>query len=136
MTERELMEKVSPGFVRWLMRYAPGYELLEDADWVGFMLIEVNGVPVFDLLNHMAFRLLLHRAVDNWNISPENRVYLIENGTRYAGVYTPDGEEPYAKYLCCDYAPDTLTNKECVLLHCLMDVYSEVCAIAPVGEPV
>ena len=133
MTERELIEKVTPGFIRWLMRYAPDYELIQDADRAGFMLIEVEGVPVFDLLRHMAFPLLLCRAVDGWNISPENRIYLIENGTRYVGVYTSDGEEPYAKYLCCDYAPDALTIKECALLHCLIDVYSEICATAPVA---
>lgn len=136
MTERELMEKVTPGFVRWLMRYAPGFSLIEDADRVGFMLIEVNGVPVFDLLAHMAFPLLLRRVVDGWNISPDNRIYHIEDGVRCAGVFTPDGEEPYARYMCYDYRADTLTNKECALLHRMMDVYSEVCATAPIGEPV
>ena len=133
MTERELMEKVSPGFVRWLMRYAPGFSLIEDADRVGFMLIEYNGSPVFGLLNHMAFPLLLYRVMDYWNLSPQNRIYHIENGATYIGVFTPEAEEPYARYIGWDYKPDTLTSKECALLHCLMDVYSEVCAGAPVA---
>jgi hypothetical protein len=136
MTERELMEKVTPGFVRWLLHYAPGFELTEDADRVGFMLIECEGSPVFDLLNTPLFPLLLHRTATGWNTSPENRVYLIKKGDRAVGVYTADSESPYARYMCYDYRADALTDKECALLHCLIEVYSEVCATAPVGEPV
>jgi hypothetical protein len=133
MTERELMEKVTPGFVRWLMRYAPGFSLIEDADRVGFMLIECFGAPLFDLLNSPLFPLLLCRAAVGWNTSPDNRIYHIERGDLYVGVCTADSDDPYARYMCYDYRADTLTEKECALLHCLMDVYSEVCAGAPVA---
>lgn len=133
MTERELMEKVTLGFIRWLIRFAPGFELIEDADRVGFMLIECEGSPVFDLLNTPLFPLLLHRAATGWNLSPSNRVFHIEKWDRYIGVYTPEGVEPYARYMCCDYRTDALTDKECALLHCMIEVYSEVCANAPVA---
>ena len=126
MTERELMDKVTPGFVRWLIRYAPGFELIEDADRVGFMLVEWLGVPIFDLLNTPDFPLMLYRACYGWNIAPGNRVYHIEVGTRYMGVYTADSDTPYARYMCYDYRADALTDKECALLHCMMDIYSEV----------
>ena len=126
------MEKVTPGFIRWLIRYAPGFELTEDADRVGFMLIECEGSPVFDLLNTPLFPLLLHRAATGWNLSPSNRVFHIEKGDRYIGVYTPEGVEPYARYMCYDYRADALTDKECALLHCMIEVYPEVCANSPV----
>lgn len=127
------MEKVTPGFIRWLLHYAPGFGLIEDADRVGFMLIECNGSVIFDLLNTTEFSVLLNRASVGWNRSPENRVYHLEKGDWFVGVCTADSEVPYARYMCYDYRADALTDKECALLHCLIEVYSEVCANAPVA---
>ena len=136
MTERELLEKVTPGFIRWLVDNSTGFELVEDADRVGFMLIEHNGVPVFDLLNSPDFKDLLRVSRIFFNLAGKGAIVI---GHRYYENTESDfaGFRPDGCLVCCtmyyydDYTGDRLTSGECALLHCMMDVYEELCATAP-----
>ena len=137
MTERELLEKVTPAFIRWLIANSVCFELVEDADRVGFMLIEHNGQPVFDLLNSPDFKDLLKVARLYFNLKGEGTIVL---GQRYFENTESGfaGYRPKDCHVCCtmyyygDYTGDSLTSGERALLHCLMDVYEELCATAPV----
>ena len=131
MTERELMEKVTPGFIRWLMHYAPMFQLIHDADRLGLMVFEYQGFTVIGFKpGYIA--ILIAEAYENMNNSPDGRYYIIQNNGNFGVSHVKKGR-PYTRYNYSDYTGVTLRPWRCALLHCLMDVYSEVCAIAPIG---
>ena len=67
-----------------------------------------------------AYPLLIHRAVEGWNKNQDIEIY-IETSALYISLYQ-DGV--YRKRIS-DYKPQSLTQAECAMLDCMLDIFKE-----------
>lgn len=114
ITEKELKDRCTPEIIKKMIELAEGFES------TGYYSIDYNGVVYrSDAIEFMrdVFPLLIHRAVEGWN----------KRNINVAGVYFLAGyienHKNNNKFHFQDYQSTNLTQAECAMLHCLLDIY-------------
>ena len=115
ITEHELKDKCTPDIIKRMVELAEGFEYQGDNE------IFYNSLRVDR--NIFLFPLLIHRAVEGWNMT--NDIHSkIDIG--YNGVFVCfDIDDIQKDYLIENYQPESLTQSECAILHCLLDVFKQ-----------
>ena len=117
--EQELKDKCTPEFIKWMCEYAEGFELFYDE---GLQIIDLNDDEFYIedntfLNNFSQFPLLIYRAVEGWN-NNESTPFIIE-------VFSHMVRYNEKLFRVKNYQPESLTQAECAMLHCLLDIFSE-----------
>ena len=108
ITEQQLKDKITPEFIKWCCEYAKGYDYIDE-----YIFRYNNDSFAF-------FPLLLHRTVEGWNKKQEWLENSILINKSFVDIHNKKG------YKINNYQPSTLTPCECVILHCLLDIFEEV----------
>ena len=101
----ELME-----FIKKLCEFAEGF------GYIDYVLSQSSDLEQARF-NNIIFPLLIHRAVEGWNKKylDKNQIILYGNILSFSeGILTYNG-----------YQPESLTQSECAMLHCLLDVFKQ-----------
>lgn len=123
-TEQELKDQCTPEFIKWMCELAEGFKIypnrilgqIESVSGALFTL-EYNNI----LNDSSVFPLLIHRAVEGWNKKYEESINI------YKDCVTHDFY-PVSHYLRYDfenYQPQSLTQAECAMLHCMLNIFKE-----------
>ncbi len=116
MTEQELKDRCTPEFIKWMCEYAEGFSYNGNKEFIylGY------SYPI----NSGAFPLLIHRAVEGWNKKNHtadrrfDKHIRIEQARLFEFV-----DEMASVYEFINYQPESLTQAECAMLRCLLDIY-------------
>ena len=129
ITEQQLKADCTPELIKKMVELAEGFEV--DTDGVFYNgIILPNGTEVdFDIQHELLFSLLIHRAVEGWNIIISNSPYCNAIDINCEAViyrtknnlHDMMGAEE-REYLFKNYSPSSLTHAECAMLHCLQEV--------------
>ena len=110
ITEQELKEQCTPDFIKWMCEHAEGF------GYIDYVLSQSSDLEQVRF-NNIIFPLLIHRAVEGWNKKylDKNQIILYGNILSFSeGILTYNG-----------YQPESLTQSECAMLHCLLDVFKQ-----------
>ena len=122
--EQELKNKCTPEFTKWMCEYAEGFELFYDE---GLIIIDLNDDEFYiednNFLNDFSqLPLLIHRAIEGWNKKyPQHTILVYSNGLECWS----DSDNPPMSLDFKDYESNNLTQAECAMLHCLLDVFKQ-----------
>lgn len=121
ITEQELKDRCTPEFIKWMCEYAEGF-------------IKNLNLNVYDVKKYLQnikkdndiFALLVHRTIDGWNKKHfdaiESIFYEYDEISYGLNKYPmPD----FFKFKIKDYESNNLTQAECAMLHCLLDVFKK-----------
>jgi len=128
-TEQELKDKCTPEFIKWMCELAEGFELnYEGSDKRSFIIKrEPNYHEFYDWLwTWHSFPLLIHRAVEGIN---KTNIVDIPVHTQFCGSFFRNNEGMNIMkemYVYKDYQPRSLTQAECAMLHCMLDIFKEI----------
>lgn len=113
-TEQSLKNQCTPEFIKWMCEFAEGFEykFFEDfknrSDWS-------------EVIHTVLLPLLIHRAVEGVE------KHFISISYWKIRFQTDDGRNAVIKeYLIENYQPQSLTQAECAMLHCLIDIFEDV----------
>lgn len=120
-TEQEIKAMCVPDIIKKMVDLAEGFEYTEKGN---IFMYEMNFTPDENksdfILNRIAFPLLIHRAVEGFN-KKHNPKKIIDISANNAISYA----ENSLKYWSQAYQPENLTQLECALLHCLIEILKE-----------
>ena len=116
ITEQELKEKCTPEDIKWMVELAEGFEYKNDHVWFGLWYAHINDIKYEQLL----FSLLIHRAVEGWNKTNDLKIRIFDEE-----IHTKKRLDHFAIgfYQFKNYQSQSLTQAECAMLHCLLDVF-------------
>ena len=130
-TEKELKQRCTPEIIKRMVELAEGFEFIQDSKGdINLCHIKApDGFKTYfgsikDKEYTLNFSTLIHRAVEGWNKKD------IEYQIRIDGdeVYIPMWEqgESSCKFFkkSSDYQKESLTQLECAMLDCLLDIFS------------
>jgi hypothetical protein len=123
--EQELKNKCTQEFIKWMCKMAEGFEFIQDKTWSGGYYITTkeenyykwsyNSLDSDDII----LPLLIHRAVEGWNKITRNKYIIITDTFLYTTSNLHQGDE---RYNYNNYQPQSLTQCECAMLHCLLEI--------------
>ena len=121
ITEQELKDKCTPEFIKWMCELAEGFEWRNENNVIWTHVpsdIIMVGSKYFS--NDSYFPLLIHRAVEGCNNFIADFLIYIKCSCvdRYKN-------SEYVIYCFENYQSQTLTQAECAMLHCLLDIFKE-----------
>lgn len=124
-TEQELKDQCTPEFIKWMCELAEGFKIypnrilgqIESVSGALFTL-EYNNI----LNDSSVFPLLIHRAVEGWNKITRNKYIIITDTFLYTTSNLHRGDE---RYNYNNYQPQSLTQAECAMLHCMLDIFKK-----------
>lgn len=131
-TEQEIKSRVTLEIMKKMVELAEGFEFINSNYPViktpnrksqhggAFWLEEL-------LEDTLSFSTLIHRAVEGWNKKEDERKIIIYNGTVNISkdLYYDDSSFDI-EYHAQQYQTENLTQLECALLDCLMDILGEI----------
>ena len=111
--EQELKNKCTPEFTKWMCEYAEGF------GYIDYVLSQSSDLEQVRF-NNIIFPLLIHRAVEGCNNFIDDFLIYIKCSCvdRYKN-------SEYVIYCFENYQSQTLTQAECAMLHCLLDIFKE-----------
>ena len=117
ITEQELKDKCTPDIIKRMVELAEGFSNYEYNHSLNRAIFDSI---YHDVLDIRIFPLLVHRAVEGWNMT--NDIHSkIDIG--YNGVFVCfDIDDIQKDYLIENYQPLSLTHAECAMLDCLIDI--------------
>ena len=118
ITEQELKEKCTPEFIKWMCEYAEGFEFFNIGNCAGYRF---ELYKPCDNDPNVYFPLLIHRAVEGWLKIHDQRFIDIKH-KEIQLVHIAYG---HVFYEFKNYQPQSLTQAECAMLHCLLDIFKE-----------
>ena len=135
ITENQLKQDCTPELIKKMVELAEGFDIKfilcfddnsESRNRLVFSDNITDGVEIYDSL---FFPLLIHRAVEGWNIIISNSPYCNAIDINCEAViyrtknnlHDMMGAEE-KEYLFKNYSPSSLTHAECAMLHCLQEV--------------
>lgn len=131
ITEQELKDRCTPDAIKWMVELAEGFELVdkkrtEFSKCIYEYHIIFNDHLVWNIyeIQHgvLAFSTLIRRAVDGWNkINPESPINIYKSCIEQ--IY--DSEKYPDLYQFKNYQKENLTQSECAMLDCLLDIFEE-----------
>ena len=109
ITEQEL--KCTPEFTKWMCEHAEGF------GYIDYVLSQSSDLEQVRF-NNIIFPLLIHRAVEGWNkeCDPDYSIDLRNSWIDY-GI----GND----YSFSNYQSINLTQAECAMLDCLLEIFAE-----------
>ena len=118
-TEQELKDKCTPDIIKRMVELAGFIIKFETDEIVAFT--SKNLEHKWYIIDHpLAFSTLIHRAVEGWNKKyPQHTVLVYSNGLECWS----DSDNPPTSLDFKDYKSNNLTQSECAILHCLLDVF-------------
>ena len=126
-TEQEFKNKCTPEIIKWMVELAEGFEWREDIEFENnfyFSHKDYEWIWIGNI-DTVQFPLLIHRAVEGWN-KKESISFSI--GTIIYPLLLErilDSEEYHIEYKFDNYQPQSLTQAECAMLDCLIDIFEE-----------
>jgi hypothetical protein len=109
-TESEIKARVTPEIIKKMVEPAEGFNTYVDE--------YTQKIIDYDIL----FSLLIHRAVEGWNkLDNESVIVILDDSLMFSKL----GEDEVYYYLK-NYQTKNLTQLECALLDCLVDVLEEI----------
>ena len=118
ITEKELKDKCTTEFIKWMVELAEGFEYKNDHVWFGLWYAHINDIKYEQLL----FSLLIHRAVEGFNKNQVDEQLII--GQNKIIIWHFDMIH-FKDWIFDNYQPQSLTQAECAMLHCLLDVFKK-----------
>lgn len=113
--EQELKNKCTPEFTKWMCKHAEGF------GYIDYVLSQSSDLEQVRF-NNIIFPLLIHRAVEGWNKKyPQHTILVYSNGLECWS----DSDNPPTSLDFKDYKSNNLTQAECAMLHCLLDIFKE-----------
>jgi hypothetical protein len=120
-TEQELKDQCTPEFIKWMCELAEGFEYKEETEHdVDYFIFKQK--KYFTSVPEL-FPLLIHRAVEGWNKITRNKYIIITDTFLYTTSNLHQGDE---RYNYNNYQPQSLTQCECAMLHCLLDIFKRI----------
>jgi len=128
-TEQEIKSMVTPEIIKKMVEMAEGFEYNERTLRTGTYVLEILFDEYFFYLsglfekeNKLLFLTLVRRAAEGWNkkCGFNNGIILYPELLEY---YIGDNNECFTLHFK-NYQPESLTNLELALLHCLIEVLS------------
>jgi hypothetical protein len=118
-TESEIKARVTPNIIKKIVELAEGFEITDER-YINFgrditcPQMHINTWPLFPLL--------IHRAVEGWNkLHNESVIVILDDSLMFSKL----GKDEVYYYLK-NYQTKNLTQLECALLDCLVDVLEEI----------
>ena len=108
--EQELKNKCTSEFMKRICEYAEGF------GYIDYVLSQSSDLEQVRF-NNIIFPLLIHRAVEGWNKKHNNQECIVIHEFSLFHNRIP--------ILFKDYQPQNLTQAECAILHCLLDVFKQ-----------
>jgi len=122
-TEQQLKDDCTPDDIKCMVELAEGFEWSESihfGDISSSIKYSKNGEATVLATSWILFPLLIHRAVEGWNKKFEDKnIWIGHKGIGYIQYYNPKD------YEFKNYQPQSLTQAECAMLHCLLDIFKE-----------
>ena len=110
--EQELKNKCTPEFTKWICEHAEGF------GYIDYVLSQSSDLEQVRF-NNIIFPLLIHRAIEGWNKKREWLENSIIINKSFVDVHNGKG------YKIKSYSCVNLTQSECAMLHCLLDVFKQ-----------
>lgn len=117
ITEQELKQRCTPEIIKKMCELAEGFEF-SDNMFFSFLQIKYNGINL-QYQDVLMFPLLIYRAVEGWNKKYSNDNDFIFIGDDYIHYSKNLGDKFYELK---NYQPNILTNAECAMFNCLLEV--------------
>jgi hypothetical protein len=124
-TEQELKDQVTPEFIKWCCEYAKGFGYLD-------YILSQSSILEQERFNNIIFPFLLYRAVEGWNKKEENilKEIIVYNNSVKLIEYKEAREGGFDLFAIVmkkfeNYQPQSLTQAECAILHCLLDIFQK-----------
>jgi hypothetical protein len=128
ITEQQLKDRCTPDDIKRMVELAEGFEYLQTGSKdISLHYIKTpDGFKSYfgsikDYEYTLNFSTLIHRAVEGWNFTynkiafyPDQLVKNWNDGMINVCIYSYD-----------DYQPQSLTQTECAILDCLLDIFEE-----------
>lgn len=121
-TEQKLKDQCTPEFIKWMCELAEGFEWRNENNVIWIHVpsdIIMVGSKYFS--NDSYFPLLIHRAVEGWLKIHDQRFIDIKH-KEIQLVHIAYG---HVFYEFKDYQPQSLTQAECAMLHCMLNIFKE-----------
>jgi len=127
-TEQELKSQCTPDIIKKMVELAEGFglftnRLLGNIQSPNGALFTLDYNKIKD--DPVVFPLLIHRVVEGWNNKQKDETCIII-GENYNVVWWESDLKISKSYDYKDYQPENLTQLECALLHCLIEILKEV----------
>lgn len=120
-TEQQLKDGCTPDMIKWMCELADGFEIIGD---VKIYFNNVYSGSIKNIIcNDIALPLLIHRAVEGWN--KKTLPSLFGFVALKSGSVLRLCEFNIIDYKLSDYEPQSLTQSECAMLHCMQDIFKE-----------
>jgi hypothetical protein len=112
-TESEVKSRVTPEIIKEMCELAEGFEYTSD----DYAIYNNTYDADTDILP-----ILIHRAVEGWNkLDNESVIVILDDSLMFSKL---EKDEVY--YYSKNYQTKNLTQLECALLDCLVDVLEEI----------
>jgi len=127
-TEKELKAQCILDIIKKMVELAEGFKYIIQENGLNKIVFDSETIyPVMDLMPKWFFPILIHRSVEGWN--KKNPHILIHIDYVHDRVWFIRGkisklEEHSFDFI--NYQPEKLTQLECALLHCLIEILKEV----------
>ena len=126
ITEKELKDRCTPEFIKLICELAEGFEYNDKKIEIETPTKNHSSTSLKTLCDqfilHLSdFPLLIHRAVEGWNKKQNDRKLYIEINNN--AVWKMYNYEFIKCYMIINYQSENLTQCECALLHCLLDIF-------------
>lgn len=121
-TEQKLKNQCTPEFIKWMCKLAEGFEWRNENNVIWIHVpsdIIMVGSKYFS--NDSYFPLLIHRAVEGWLKIHDQRFIDIKH-KEIQLVHIAYG---HVFYEFKNYQPQSLTQAECAMLNCMLDIFKE-----------
>jgi len=125
ITEKELKERCTPEFIKWMCNLAEGFEFIDNGissnNW---FTVKFNSITIGHCIsniyeNTLAFSTFIHRAIEELNKKTCSFLRLIM--PYEDGIAAGNGKTFYEFK---NYQLHLLTSTECCYLNCLLDIYT------------
>jgi hypothetical protein len=129
-TEQELKRQCTPGIIKKMAEFAEGFDtedsIYSDSIYIMFKSLPSGGLYLSGFIGTLFFPILIHRAAEGWN-------QIQASGHSWIKISSYDIEchKDTMKgingdcYLFHEYQKESLTQLECALLDCMIEILKE-----------
>ena len=115
-TEKELKDRCTPDVIKWMVELADGFSI------DGLILYYGNDWYYQFIEEYEKFPLLIHRTVEGWNnmqVDSENCIVIQDDSV----VLWKENIDDCKTFDFKNYKPESLTQSECAMLDCLLNIF-------------
>ena len=115
-TQQELTDRCTPEIIKKMCELAEGFEYIDRP----FPSIKYSIMDKWadKIIDSFIFPLFIHRTVEGWNKSKTILISIFR-----MRVCKFSGTEDIVYYDFVNYQSTTLTQAECAMLHCMLDIF-------------